>query len=155
MGQNQNNLSRRAFGKYLLAGLGLSLTVLEGLNANAYQSIKSLNQKYITDEAPDGVYWDEISKHFLLQEGLIMMNKGTVGPMPRPVLNTLIKGFKLQAANPFDFYNYLPQKLVDVRNKLARFIRALPQQRCRSGLLLSSCRALLKAIRAFSNFSES
>ncbi len=126
--ENQKNLSRRTFGKYLLGGLALSLAALERSNAEAYQSIKTLNQKYIKDEAPDGIYWEQIAKHFLLQDGLIMMNNGTVGPMPKPVLNTLIKGFKVQAANPFDFYSFLPKKVVDVRNKLARFINASPQE---------------------------
>jgi selenocysteine lyase/cysteine desulfurase len=101
---------------------------MEELNAGTYQSIKTLNQKTPQDEAPDGRYWEQISKHYLFQGGLIMMNNGTVGPMPRPVLNTLIKGFKVQASNPFDFYNYLPQKLGEVRNTLARFINASPQE---------------------------
>ena len=121
-------LSRRDFVKYLFAGSAVSLYSLNMLNAAVYQSITSLNQKYIQDESPDGVYWDAVSKHFLFQDGLIMMNNGTVGPMPEPVFNTLIKHFKLQVTNPFDCYNFIPRKKEEVRAKLARFINASPDE---------------------------
>jgi selenocysteine lyase/cysteine desulfurase len=121
-------LSRRDFVKYLLAGSAVSLYSLNESNAAVYQSITSLNQKYIQDESPDGVYWDAVSKHFLFQDGLIMMNNGTVGPMPEPVFNTLIKCFKLQVTNPFDCYNFIPRKKEEVRAKLARFINASPDE---------------------------
>jgi selenocysteine lyase/cysteine desulfurase len=121
-------LSRRDFVKYLFAGSAVSLYSLSELNAAVYQSITSLNQKYIEDESPDGVYWDSISKHFLFQDGLIMMNNGTLGPMPEPVFNTLIKYFKLQVTNPFDCYNFIPRKKEEVRAKLARFINASPDE---------------------------
>lgn len=122
--QNPKELSRRDFTRLMLGGSVLSLAALDRLNAAVYQSITSLNQKYIKDLSPDGIYWDGISKHYLFQDGLIMMNNGTVGPMPKPVLNTLIKSFKIQATNPFDFYNYFPRKKIEVRAKLARFINA-------------------------------
>lgn len=121
-------LSRRDFVKYLFAGSAVTLYSLSELNAAVYQSITSLNQKYIQDESPDGVYWDAVSKHFLFQDGLIMMNNGTVGPMPEPVFNTLIKYFKLQVTNPFDCYNFIPRKKEEVRTKLARFINASPDE---------------------------
>lgn len=122
------SLSRRDFVKYLLAGSVLSISTLNKLNATVYQSITSLNQKYIEDESPDGVYWDAIRKHFLFQDGLIMMNNGTLGPMPKPVFNTLIKCFKLQVTNPFDCYNFIPRKKDEVRTKLAKFINASPEE---------------------------
>ncbi len=121
-------LSRRDFVKYLFAGSAVSIYSLNELNAAVYQSITSLNQKYIQDESPDGVYWDAVSKHFLFQDGLIMMNNGTVGPMPEPVFNTLIKCFKLQVTNPFDCYNFIPRKKEEVRAKLAGFINASPDE---------------------------
>lgn len=121
-------LSRRDFVKYLLAGSALSVASLNRLNAAVYQSITSLNQKYVEDESPDGVYWDAIKKHFLFQDGLIMMNNGTLGPMPKPVFNTLIKHCKLQVTNPFDCYNFIPRKKEEIRAKLARFINASPDE---------------------------
>ena len=136
MGNKESNISedkisgysRREFTKKIIGGSVLSLYALSKLNAAVYQSITSLNQKYIKDESPDGVYWDALQRHYIFQDGLIMMNNGTVGPMPKPVFNTLIKNFKIQATNPFDFYNYFPQKTEAVRLKLARFINASPDE---------------------------
>jgi len=123
-----DGVSRRDFVKFFLTGSALSVYSLSKLNAAIYQSITSLNHKYIQDESPDGVYWDALGKHFLFQDGLIMMNNGTVGPMPKPVFNTLIKHFKLQVTNPFDVYNFIPRKKEEVRTKLARFINASPDE---------------------------
>jgi len=123
-----NLFSRREFVKLFMGGMAYSIYTLNKLNAAVYQSITSLNQKYIEDESPDGVYWDAISKHFLFKDGLIMMNNGTVGPMPKPVFNTLMKYFKIQVTNPFDVYNYFPIKREEVRVKLAKFINASPDE---------------------------
>ena len=123
-----NIFSRREFVKLFMGGMAYSIYTLNKLNAAVYQSITSLNQKYIEDESPDGVYWDAISKHFLFKDGLIMMNNGTVGPMPKPVFNTLMKYFKIQVTNPFDVYNYFPVKREEVRIKLAKFINASPDE---------------------------
>lgn len=120
--------SRRDFVKYLFAGSALSLSALKKLNASIYQSITSLNQKYIEDESPDGVYWEALSKHFLFKDGLIMMNNGTVGPMPKPVFNSLMRYFRVQVTNPFDVYNFIPRKKGEVRAKLAQFINASPDE---------------------------
>jgi len=126
--ENLKNLTRRDFAKRFFAGSALSIYALSKLNAGIYQNIETLNQKHIKDEAPDGVYWDNISKHYLFQDGLIMMNNGTVGPMPKTVFNSLIKYFKVQATNPFDFYNYFPRKKKEIRTKLADFINASPEE---------------------------
>ncbi len=120
--------SRRDFVKYFLAGSTLSIAALSKLNASVYQSITSLNSKYIEDESPDGVYWSAVQRHFLFQEGVIMMNNGTVGPMPKPVFNTLMKTFKVQATNPYDVYAYIPRKKEAVRRKVAEFINANPEE---------------------------
>jgi isopenicillin-N epimerase len=121
-------LTRREFVKFFTAGSALSLAALSELNASVYQSITSLNQKYIQDESPDGVYWDALREHYLFEEGVIMMNNGTVGPMPKPVFNTLMQCFKVQCTNPFDVYNFIPRKIEEVRNKLADFIGASPEE---------------------------
>jgi len=122
------SLSRRTFFRYLGAGSALSIAALNTLTASTYQSITSLNQKYPRDDAPDGVYWDALRKHYLFQDGLIMMNNGTIGPMPQPVFNTLVKTFRRQCTNPFDVYNFIPGKKDEVRNKLAQFIGAAPDE---------------------------
>ena len=119
---------RRDFVKYLLAGSALSVAAIDKLNAGIYQSITSLNQKYVEDISPDGAYWDEVRKMYLFEDKLIMMNNGTVGPMPKPVFNTLMKYFKYQVRNPYDVYNFLPGGKEAVRDKLARFINASPDE---------------------------
>jgi selenocysteine lyase/cysteine desulfurase len=128
LNHNSRSFSRRDFAKYFFAGSTLSIAALSKLNASVYQSITSLNSKYIEDESPDGVYWNAVRRHFLFQEGVIMMNNGTVGPMPKPVLNTLMTTFKVQATNPYDVYNYIPTKREVVRKKVAEFINADPEE---------------------------
>lgn len=120
--------TRRDFVKYFLAGSTLSVATLNKLSASVYQSITSLNSKYIEDESPDGVYWNAVRRHFLFQDGVIMMNNGTVGPMPKPVFNTLMTTFKVQATNPYDVYAYIPTKKEEVRRKVAAFINADPEE---------------------------
>jgi len=127
-GNGQQNFSRRDFVKYLLAGSSVSIAGLSKLNASIYQSITDLNQKYIRDEAPDGVYWDAIREKFMFQDGLIMMNNGTLGPMPKPVFNTLIKTFKVQATSPVHAYTYIPRKKEEIRSRIAAFINASPDE---------------------------
>jgi selenocysteine lyase/cysteine desulfurase len=127
-GNHYDGFSRRNFIKYLLAGSALTASALDSLNAAVYQSITSLNQKYIEDESPDGIYWDALSKHFLFEDGLVMMNNGTVGPMPKPVFNTFIKYCRVQVTNPYDVYNFIPRKKEEVRAKLAQFINASPDE---------------------------
>ena len=126
--QQESHYNRRDFAKLFVAGTGLSALALTRLNAAMYQSIVSLNEKYVKDEAPDGVYWEKLKDKFLFQDNLIMMNNGTVGPMPKPVFNTLMRTFKVQACNPYDFYNYFPRKKGEIRDKLARFINASPDE---------------------------
>jgi len=120
--------ARRDFFKYLLAGSALSIGAIDKLNAEIYQSITTLNQKYVEDISPDGAFWDEVRKMYLFDDTLIMMNNGTVGPMPKPVFNTLMKYFKVQVGNPYDVYNFLPGGKEAVRAKLAQFIGASPDE---------------------------
>ena len=121
-------MDRRHFMRYLAGGSALSIYSLNKLNAAVYQSIAALNQQVLKDSSPDGAYWDAIRKHFIFEDGLIMMNNGTVGPMPEPVFNTLMKYFKVQATNPYDCYNFFPSMKNDVRVKLAEFVNASPDE---------------------------
>lgn len=121
-------MERRNFFKNFLGVTAFSLYSLNKANAAIYQNILSLNQKFPVDDSPDGPYWEAIAKHFIFQDDFIMMNNGTVGPMPKPVYNTLIKYFKVQATNPYDFYNFLPRKKDEIRARLAKFINASPDE---------------------------
>ena len=100
-------MDRRTFAKCLLGASALSIAELDRLTAAAYADIDSVNKDYLQDNSPDGVYWDAVRKHFIFHDGLIMMNNGTIGPMPEPVFNTLIKYCKLQVFNNFiHFFMY-------------------------------------------------
>ena len=55
-------LPRRDFVKYLLAGSALSIAAIDKLNAGIYQSITTLNQKYVEDISPDGAYWTKCAR---------------------------------------------------------------------------------------------
>src|SRR4030042_738112 len=123
-----SGFSRREFAKYLLAGSAVSLSALEGLNAGASQKVTALNQKHPEDEAPDGPFWEEIRGLYDFEDRFIMMNNGTLGPMPKPVFNTLTRYFRVQMTNPFDSYNYLPTFREAVRAKLAAFVNASPDE---------------------------
>lgn len=120
-------LTRRDFFRFL-AGSAVSLAALDKASAAVYQSITALNQKYLGDESPDGRYWEGIRSQFLFEDGLVMMNNGTVGPMPKPVFNTLMRYFKVQATNPYDVYNFLPNFQEETKQKLASFIQASPEE---------------------------
>jgi len=124
----RRSMGRRDFGLRLAGASALSVLALSRLNAAVYQSIFELNREHPRDEAPDGVYWDRMKKHFLFQDDLIMMNNGTVGPMPKPVYHTLMKTFRIQATNPFAFYDVFPRKRARVHDNLARFINASPDE---------------------------
>ncbi len=125
--EDSSGLTRRNFLRFL-AGSGVTLAALDRATAAVYQSIASLNQKYIGDESPDGLYWDGIRRQFMFENGLVMMNNGTVGPMPKPVFNTLMRYFKIQATNPYDVYSFLPSFREETRAKLAAFIKATPEE---------------------------
>jgi selenocysteine lyase/cysteine desulfurase len=119
-------MDRRLFFRSMLGGSALTVAVMNDLNAAVYNSLKSLNGQFQT--SPDGVYWDAVRKHYLLENNLIMMNNGTVGPMPEPVFNTLMTNFEVQLKCPVDCYNYLSSQKDNIRGKVAKFINASPDE---------------------------
>jgi len=121
-------MNRRRFLEYFAGVSAMSVVTLNKLNAEIYASIANLNDNLFQEGSPDGKYWEAISKHFLFQDDLIMMNNGTLGPMPEPVFNALMKYFKVQATNPYDCYNFFPTLKGEVRNKLSKFIGASPDE---------------------------
>jgi len=122
------SFSRRRFLRLGLGTTALSLSSAEALNAAILDSVARLGHAFPDQESPDGAYWQALRKHYLFEDDLIMMNNGTVGPMPKPVFNTLMKVFRVQVSNPYDVYNYLPAKKEEVRRKLADFIGASAEE---------------------------
>jgi isopenicillin-N epimerase len=121
-------VNRRKFLQRFIGASALSLGALKELNAAIYNDMEALGQSVGDPVSPDGIYWEGIRKHYLFEDNLIMMNNGTVGPMPKPVFNTLMNYMEVQVKTPCDCYTYLPELVNDVRAKLARFIHADPDE---------------------------
>ncbi len=119
-------MDRRSFFKSMIGGAALSFAALNEANAAVYENLRQLNRQF--QKSPDGVYWDAVRKHFLLKDNVVMMNNGTLGPMPEPVYNTLMNAFKVQLTAPYDCYLYLPDKKDEVRHKIADLINADPDE---------------------------
>ncbi len=120
--------SRRHFVKTVLASSALSVVALEKLNAAIYSELDDLLADYDQDPSPDGVFWEAVRRHYHLQDNIVMMNNGTVGPMPKPVFNTLMRAFRVQVENPYEVYNTFGARREEVRRKVARFIGAEPNE---------------------------
>jgi selenocysteine lyase/cysteine desulfurase len=101
---------------------------VDQLNAAVYENVAHLNATLGSQESPDGAYWEALRKHFMFQDGLIMMNNGTVGPMPEPVFNTLTTSFQIQCTSPCEVYDYFGTMREEVRDKVARFLGAAPEE---------------------------
>ena len=117
-------MNRRRFLEYFAGVSAMSVVALNKMNAEIYAGIADLNSNFLPDDSPDGKYWEAIREYYLFKDDLIMMNNGTLGPMPEPVFNALMKYFKVQATNPYDSYNFLPTLKGEIRDKLAKFIGA-------------------------------
>lgn len=120
------SLSRRGFLRFGLGTTALSLASAEALNAAVYDSVVGLGRALPDQESPDGAYWKALRKHYLFEDDLIMMNNGTVGPMPEPVFNTLTSTFQIQCTAPCEVYNTFGARRDEVRSKVARFLGADP-----------------------------
>lgn len=112
----------------IVGASALSACAWKEINAAVYRDIDALAAATQDPISPDGAYWEGIRKHYLFDDSLIMMNNGTVGPMPKPVFNTLVNYMEVQVKAPCDCYLYLPQLVDDVRVKLAQFIHADPDE---------------------------
>lgn len=118
--------SRRDFLRFGLGSAALSLSAADALNAAVYDSVDRLSRHLPDQQSPDGAFWEALRKHYLFEDGLIMMNNGTVGPMPEPVFNTLMSSFHVQCTAPCEVYNTFGTRREEVRTKVARFLGADP-----------------------------
>ncbi|MCD6450758.1 MAG: aminotransferase class V-fold PLP-dependent enzyme [Acidobacteria bacterium] len=116
---------RRKFIRSILAG-GITLSLFPR-EAFSLQSVLRLDRKHIRREAPDGTFWSRWKKELAFEDGLILMNNGTVGPIPKPVFRRLVNYWRMQAIDPFcDFM--LGAGVEEVREKVADFINASPNE---------------------------
>jgi selenocysteine lyase/cysteine desulfurase len=121
-------MNRRMFLERVLGGTALSIAALADLNASTYEDLAALDAAASGQPSPDGAYWEAIKQHFVFEDGLIMMNNGTVGPIPKPVFETTVHYLRMQMTAPCDCYLYLPSRLDEVRAKVARFVGASPEE---------------------------
>jgi isopenicillin-N epimerase len=121
-------IDRRSFFKNMMMGVTAAALSANRLNAAVYEKLSALDQKALTQEAPDGAYWDYIAGQFMFEPGLIMMNNGTAGAMPRVVYNTLVEYFKIQAENPYKCYSTFDAYREEARALAAQFIGADPDE---------------------------
>jgi isopenicillin-N epimerase len=125
---NSTFINRRSFVKKVMVGFAAAALAANKLNASIYEKLTMLEQKYSPLDAPDGIYWDYIAKQYMFEPDLIMMNNGTAGAMPRVVFNTLTEFFKIQAANPYKCYATFYPYQDEVRQQIAQFIGASPDE---------------------------
>lgn len=120
--------SRREFVQLLAGGAALSLTGLDRASAAVYEGIDALNRQVPPGTSPDGPYWEAVRRFFKMPPSYHMMNNGTVGPMPEPVFNTLVRHFRVQVTDPCRVYSFQGSKRDELRSNLASFIGADPDE---------------------------
>lgn len=121
-------MNRRVFLERVLGGTAVSFAALADLNARVYEDLAALDRAAGGQPSPDGAYWEAIKQQYVFEDGLIMMNNGTVGPVPKPVFDTAVNYLRMQMTAPCDCYLYLPSRLDEVRAKVAKFVGASPEE---------------------------
>lgn len=121
-------LSRRQFlgtsATAALAGLAAPLATrdvaAQGLPAPASASMLDALRPTGT---PDEAFWARVRREFNIVDGLTYMNNGTLGPMPRTVVEANVRYLREIAADP-----QTRRSLEPVREKAASFIGATPDE---------------------------
>ena len=117
--ERKRGVTRRSFlggtAAAAAAALASSTTPLADAATTAADSLAHLRPTGPLDEA----YWANVRREFNLVDGLTYMNNGTMGPMPRNVVDAQIRYLQEIAADPRQ--GRLPE---DVRDKVASFVGA-------------------------------
>lgn len=72
----------------------------------------------------DEEFWRFLRKQFMLEEGLIYLNSGTTGAMPRPVFDAVVRYQRMLAENPKIRATFEHMVHDEVRKKAAEFVGA-------------------------------
>ncbi|MDR2674599.1 MAG: aminotransferase class V-fold PLP-dependent enzyme [Opitutaceae bacterium] len=78
------------------------------------------------DGPADEAFWREVRSHFNIVGGLVFLNNGTLGPVPRPVRDTRARWDATLSDNPRD--SFRQRELDAVRRRLAAFVNASPDE---------------------------
>ncbi|MCK7519542.1 MAG: aminotransferase class V-fold PLP-dependent enzyme [Ignavibacteriales bacterium] len=82
-----------------------------------------------SDEAPDGVYWEEVRQALRLRGPLHHDEQRHPGPHAQGRLqHAHARSSASRCSNPYDGYNFLPTIRESVRPKLAAFVGASPDE---------------------------
>jgi isopenicillin-N epimerase len=123
---NSFNNRRRDFMKMCsVATLGGVSSLLLPQSTEANNSLELLKTK-ASQGILDELFWAFVRLQFVLKPGLIYMNSGTEGSMPRCVLFNLSKCAKEFAENPWDTLTdgVLGLSMTETRTKVAEFLGA-------------------------------
>ena len=85
----------------LLKSIGLTTLALPSLPLFGNPIQSSDNYALPSKDEPD--YWDKLRKQFMLANDKIFFNTGTVGVMPRPVVNAVTKHLNYMASDVADW----------------------------------------------------
>ena len=120
-------LSRRRFiggSAAAVGGLGLSSVATP---VGAQQPVSALPLSELRLEGtPDEAYWWRVRSQYNLVDGLTFMNNGTLGPVPKVVMDENVRVFRDLAADP---RNGSRRPELDANRKvLASFVGAAPEE---------------------------
>lgn len=121
-------MGRREFGRRLAGGFAAAAAFSAGIDRSVYDTLAALDKKLLDQESPDGAYWDYVTSQYMMEPGLIMMNNGTAGTMPRVVFETIAEYFRIQAANAYTCYSTFDALREEARVRAAQFIGAAPEE---------------------------
>jgi selenocysteine lyase/cysteine desulfurase len=128
MKNESGRVSRRQFlgGSAAAALGGLSVGPLASV-ASAQKPVPPLPLAALAPAgAVDDAYWWKVRSQFDLIDGLTFMNNGTLGPVPRVVLDANELVFREIASDPSN--GYRNELLHENRKELARFVGASPEE---------------------------
>src|SRR5437899_9073022 len=117
-------LNRRSF-LANASGLAATLAFRDGLVAQLEKAPSSLPDRKLYEKNEDA-YWSELRKQFLIPEGEVYLNNGTVGSSPAPVLRAIFDGYnsteKLDQQDPEDYPIWGYAAWNEFRDPLASFV---------------------------------
>jgi selenocysteine lyase/cysteine desulfurase len=124
---NQRVTRRRFLGSSVTAAIGGltagSLAPARAQTPGPSAAPASVLDALRTTGTPDEAYWRMVRREFNISDGLTYMNTGTLGPMPRHVVDANVRYLRQIAEDP----HALPDT-EGVRAAVARFINATPDE---------------------------
>ena len=88
----------------LIKSLGLSAFAFPTLASNGFnQTTSPIDSKSLFPSPEDPAYWKKIRKQFILAPDKVFFNTGTVGAMPKPVVDAMVKHIHTMATDVADW----------------------------------------------------